>query len=63
MSKSDLEDSSGSDTNGATEALAKKPTVWQRFKTHMKKRWWAYVIALCCIVLVTVLPLYVLHPQ
>ncbi|KAF3386245.1 hypothetical protein F1880_000279 [Penicillium rolfsii] len=57
MSKSDLEDSSGSDTNGATEVPVKKPTVWQRFKTHMRRRWWIYLIALGCIVLVVVLPL------
>ncbi|CEJ56143.1 hypothetical protein PMG11_02364 [Penicillium brasilianum] len=58
MSKSDLEDSSGSDTNCATGALPKKPTIWQRFKTHMKKWWWVYLIAFCCIVLVTLLPLF-----
>ncbi|KAJ5174614.1 uncharacterized protein N7482_000491 [Penicillium canariense] len=57
MYKSDLEDNSGSDTNGAIKALAAKPSIWQRFKSHMKKRWWIYVIVFCCTVLVVVLPI------
>ncbi|CAG8187790.1 unnamed protein product [Penicillium salamii] len=41
-----------------------KPTVWNRFATHMKRFWWAYLIAFCVIVLVTVLPiLYVGVPH
>ncbi|KAJ6117063.1 hypothetical protein N7512_006788 [Penicillium capsulatum] len=58
MSKSDPEQSSGTDdANDATAAPATKPTFWQRFKAHMKKWWWVYLIALCCIVLVVVLPI------
>ncbi|KAJ5692873.1 hypothetical protein N7462_002296 [Penicillium macrosclerotiorum] len=57
MSKSDLEDSSGSDSNGATEAPLSKPKVWQRLGTHMKKWWWIYLIAFCCIFLVVFLPI------
>ncbi|KAJ5161833.1 hypothetical protein N7492_007225 [Penicillium capsulatum] len=43
MSKSDPEQSSGTDdANDATAAPATKPTFWQRFKAHMKK-WCVYV--------------------
>ncbi|KAJ5226886.1 uncharacterized protein N7469_006892 [Penicillium citrinum] len=58
MSKSDIEQSSDSEVNGSgADVLATKPTLWQRFKAHMKKWWWVYLIALCVIVLVTVLPI------
>lgn len=64
MSKSDVEQSSGTDDANGTTATATaaaetvaKPTFWQRFKAHMKKWWWIYVIAFCCIVLVVVLPM------
>lgn len=58
MSKSDVEQSSATDdSNDATAVPATKPTFWQRFKAHMKKWWWVYLIAFCCIVLVTVLPM------
>ncbi|KAJ5725025.1 uncharacterized protein N7483_006382 [Penicillium malachiteum] len=53
MSKSDLEESSGgSETNVIT-----KPTIWQRFKSHMKKWWSAYLIGFICIFLVVFLPI------
>ncbi|KAJ5099055.1 hypothetical protein N7532_006056 [Penicillium argentinense] len=55
MSKSDVEQSSDSEGNDATAAT--KPTLWQRFKAHMKKWWWVYLIAFIVIVLVTVLPI------
>jgi hypothetical protein len=53
MSKSDT--SGISDANEAAAATA-KPTLWQRFKTHMKRFWWAYFIGVCCAVLVIILP-------
>ncbi|KAJ5995529.1 hypothetical protein N7481_002506 [Penicillium waksmanii] len=57
MSKSDIEHSSDSEANGVTAATAPRPTLWQRFKAHMKKWWWVYLIAFGVIVLVTVLPI------
>lgn len=58
MSKPEI--SATSDVNEALPAAA-KPSLWIRFKTHMKRFWWAYLIALCVIVLVTVLPMLVLR--
>ncbi|KAJ5614856.1 hypothetical protein N7528_008510 [Penicillium herquei] len=52
MSKSDIEESS---TGSATNVIA-KPTIWQRFKSHMKKWWWAYLIGFICVFLVVFLP-------
>ncbi|KAJ5129771.1 Protein of unknown function DUF3712 [Penicillium bovifimosum] len=54
MSKSDISGSSEAD-----EALPgpAKPTFWNRFKAHMKRFWWAYLIAFCIAVLVIILPL------
>ncbi|KAJ5741688.1 hypothetical protein N7533_011097 [Penicillium manginii] len=57
MSKSDIEQSSESEVNGVSAAVAPKPTLWQRFKAHMKKWWWVYLAVFCVIVLVTVLPI------
>lgn len=53
MSKSDPEESSGA----SDENVPAKPTIWQRFKTHMKKWWWAYVIGFIVIFLVVFLPM------
>ncbi|KAJ5776606.1 uncharacterized protein N7511_001617 [Penicillium nucicola] len=39
-----------SDVNEAAAAPV-KPTLWQRFKAHMKRFWWAYIIGFCCAVL------------
>ncbi|KAJ5912278.1 hypothetical protein N7504_001161 [Penicillium tannophilum] len=50
MSKSDPEQSSN-----ASDTV--KPTIWQRFKAHMKKWWWLYAIAFICIFLVIFLPI------
>ncbi|KAJ6073170.1 hypothetical protein N7467_011255 [Penicillium canescens] len=55
MSKSDT--SGISDTNEAAATTA-KPTLWQHFKTHMKRFWWAYLIGVCCAVLVIILPIF-----
>ncbi|KAJ5329852.1 hypothetical protein N7452_010242 [Penicillium brevicompactum] len=61
MSKSEI--SATSDVNEALPTPAKQ-TLWNRFKSHMKRFWWAYLLALCVIVLVTVLPiLYVGVPH
>lgn len=58
MSKSDVDQSSTTeDANDVGVAPAAKPTFWQRFKAHMKKWWWVYLIAFGCIVLVVVLPM------
>ncbi|KAJ5815026.1 hypothetical protein N7474_006803 [Penicillium riverlandense] len=59
MSKSDLGQSSDSDTNvwAAATGATTKPTRWQRFKAHMKKWWWAYLFGFCCVFLVVFLPL------
>ncbi|KAK6815289.1 hypothetical protein RU639_008917 [Aspergillus parasiticus] len=38
-------------------AVVPKPTFFQRWKAHMKKWWWLYLIGLACVVLVTVLPI------
>lgn len=54
MSDPETTDSQGV-AAGAKEAI--RPTRWQRFKAHMKKWWWVYLIAFGCIVLVVVLPL------
>ncbi|KAL4888776.1 xylose isomerase-like protein [Aspergillus ambiguus] len=55
-SKSDVEQvSDASDTNVAGPPT--KPTFFQRWKTHMKKWWWAYLIGFCCIVLIIILPI------
>ncbi|KGO67595.1 Protein of unknown function DUF3712 [Penicillium italicum] len=54
MAKSDI--SSNSETDEALRASA-KPTLWGRFKAHMKRFWWAYLIAFCISVLVIILPL------
>ncbi|KAJ6031633.1 hypothetical protein N7540_002365 [Penicillium herquei] len=53
MSKSDLEESS---TDSATNEVT-KPTIWQRFRSNMKKWWWAYLIGFICIFLVVFLPI------
>ncbi|KAJ5259600.1 hypothetical protein N7478_012581 [Penicillium angulare] len=53
MSKSDAEESSA--TSQADKVA--KPTIWQRFKAHMKKWWWVYLIAFICIFLVVFLPI------
>ncbi|KAJ6111838.1 hypothetical protein N7523_007899 [Penicillium sp. IBT 18751x] len=55
MSKSDIENISDSDTNAVAKSV--RPTVWQRFRTHMKNWWWCYLIGLGVVVLVVVLPL------
>jgi hypothetical protein len=54
MTKSDVSGSSEAD-----EALPgpTKATLWNRFKSHMKRFWWAYLIAFCVAVLVIILPL------
>lgn len=51
--KTDVEQSS--DVSDASPPL--KATFFQRFKAHMKKWWWAYLLGFIVIVLVTVLPL------
>ncbi|KAJ5550491.1 hypothetical protein N7535_001567 [Penicillium sp. DV-2018c] len=55
MSKSDVSGSSVAD-----EALPgpARATIWTRFKAHMKRFWWAYLIAFCIAVLVIILPLF-----
>ncbi|KAJ5088881.1 hypothetical protein N7456_012497 [Penicillium angulare] len=53
MSKSDPEESSAT---SHTDEVAKL-TIWQRFKRHMKKWWWVYLIAFICIFLVVFLPI------
>lgn len=53
MSKSDISSNSEAD-----EALPARPTFWGRFKAHMKRFWWAYLIAFCISVLVIILPLF-----
>ncbi|KGO42896.1 Protein of unknown function DUF3712 [Penicillium expansum] len=55
MSKSDI--SSNSEADEAIPASA-KATFWSRFKAHMKKFWWAYLIAFCISVFVIILPLF-----
>ncbi|KAF9894017.1 hypothetical protein FE257_008989 [Aspergillus nanangensis] len=54
--KTDIEQSSDSSDANVGAPLA-KPTRFQRWKAHMKKWWWAYVIGFICIVLVVLLPL------
>ncbi|KAJ5835519.1 hypothetical protein N7447_001545 [Penicillium robsamsonii] len=55
MSKSDI--SSNSEADEVLPAPA-KPTLWDRFKAHMKRLWWAYSIAFCISVLIIILPLF-----
>ncbi|KAH8426249.1 DUF3712 domain-containing protein [Aspergillus melleus] len=56
MSKPDIEQSSDvSEADGTSTPV--KSTLFQRWKTHMKKWWWIYLIVFCIIVLVTVLPI------
>ncbi|OQE29181.1 hypothetical protein PENFLA_c004G09270 [Penicillium flavigenum] len=55
MSKSDV--SSKSEVDEALPAPA-KPTLRHRFKEHMKRFWWAYLVAFCISVLVIILPLF-----
>ncbi|KAK1146502.1 hypothetical protein N8T08_002931 [Aspergillus melleus] len=56
MSKPDIEQSSDvSEADGTSTPV--KPTLFQRWKAHMKKWWWIYLIVFCIIVLVTVLPI------
>ncbi|KAJ6188270.1 hypothetical protein N7519_003178 [Penicillium mononematosum] len=55
MSKSDV--SSKSEVDEALPAPA-KPTLWHRFKEHMKRFWWAYLVSFCISVLVIILPLF-----
>ncbi|PLB43510.1 hypothetical protein P170DRAFT_513869 [Aspergillus steynii IBT 23096] len=56
MSKADIEQSSDiSESDGTSTPV--KPTLFQRWKAHMKKWWWLYLIIFCIIVLVTVLPI------
>ncbi|OGM45880.1 hypothetical protein ABOM_006048 [Aspergillus bombycis] len=38
-------------------AAVPKPPLFQRWKAHMKKWWWLYLIGLGCVVLVTILPI------
>ncbi|CRG82754.1 hypothetical protein PISL3812_00100 [Talaromyces islandicus] len=54
MSDPETTESLGAANNAKDVA---KLTRWQRFKAHMKKWWWVYLIAFGCIVLVVVLPL------
>lgn len=56
MSKSDIEHSSSGANPEAAATDPVKPTLFQRFKTHMKRWWWVYLIAFCAVVLVVVLP-------
>ncbi|KAF4760657.1 hypothetical protein HAV15_007684 [Penicillium sp. str.  len=55
MSKSDI--SSNSEADEGLPASA-KPTLWSRFKAHLKRFWWAYSIAFCISVLVIILPIF-----
>ncbi|CAI7651013.1 unnamed protein product [Penicillium crustosum] len=55
MSKSDI--SSNSEADEGLPASA-KPTLWTRFKAHLKRFWWAYSIAFCISALVIILPLF-----
>lgn len=57
MSKSDI--SSNSEADEGLPASA-KPTLWSRFKAHLKRFWWAYSIAFCISVLVIILPMWAL---
>jgi hypothetical protein len=56
MSKLDVEQRSFTleDNDGAA---APKPSKLQRWKDHMKKWWWLYLVGLCCVILLTVLPM------
>lgn len=56
MSGPELGQKSNNSETSVTE-MALKPPFSQRFKTHMKRWWWVYVIGFCVVVLVTVLPL------
>ncbi|BCR82762.1 DUF3712 domain-containing protein [Aspergillus chevalieri] len=56
MSGPELGQKSNNSRTNVTETPL-KPPFFQRFKTHMKRWWWAYVIGFCVVVLVTVLPL------
>ncbi|OQE47054.1 hypothetical protein PENCOP_c001G01929 [Penicillium coprophilum] len=55
MSKSDV-----SSNSEVEEVLItpEKPSLWNRFKAHMKRFWWAYLIAFCISVLIIILPLF-----
>ncbi|KAE8372011.1 hypothetical protein BDV26DRAFT_298257 [Aspergillus bertholletiae] len=56
MSKANIEqDSIKLEENEAV--TVSKPNLCQRWKAHMKKRWWLYLIGLGCVVLITVLPI------
>ncbi|KAJ5164098.1 Protein of unknown function DUF3712 [Penicillium coprophilum] len=55
MSKSDV--SSNSEVEDVL-LTPEKPNLWNRFKAHMKRFWWAYLIAFCISVLVIILPLF-----
>ncbi|KUM63940.1 hypothetical protein ACN42_g3155 [Penicillium freii] len=55
MSKSDI--SSNTEADEVLPAPARL-TLWSRFKAHMKRFWWAYLIAFCISVLVIILPLF-----
>ncbi|KAJ5513597.1 hypothetical protein N7463_003149 [Penicillium fimorum] len=55
MSKTDI--SSNSEVDEVLPA-PEKPTLWNRFKAHMKRFWWAYLIAFCISVLLIILPLF-----
>ncbi|EAW08095.1 DUF3712 domain-containing protein [Aspergillus clavatus NRRL 1] len=56
MAKLDLEQSSGtSEVNDKSAQV--KPSRIQRWKAHMQKWWWLYLICFCAIVLVVVLPI------
>lgn len=52
---------SETETDDATAAegaaAAVKPSLFQRWKTHMKRWWWVYVIVVIVVVLVVVLPM------
>lgn len=52
---------SETETDDATAAegaaAAAKPSLFQRWKIHMKRWWWVYVIVVIVVVLVVVLPM------
>lgn len=47
----------GSETETDDATPAAKPSLFQRWKTHMKRWWWVHLIVVIVVVLVIVLPL------
>ncbi|KAE8150687.1 hypothetical protein BDV25DRAFT_107415 [Aspergillus avenaceus] len=63
MSKNDVEQKTVK-LEQSDSVTAPKPSRLQRWKAHMKKWWWLYLLGFICAVLVTVLPIiYVAIPR